>query len=278
MVRRDSVAYTFGFAAAVCVVCAVVVSTAAVGLRDRQTVNVELDRKKNVLMAAGLLRQDEAASRAVIEQRFSSFEVTAIDLRSGREDPAFEASRYDQRRALAGDDTSRAAPPNDALVRRLPNHALVYRKSGDDGRLQLLVLPVEGMGLWATMYGFLALGPDLKTIRGLTYYEHKETPGLGGEVDNPRWKQLWPGRVAVDEEGSAVIEVVRGRAGSVAEDPHRVDGISGATLTGRGVTEMLRFWLGDDGYGPYLRTLRGRAADSGQATGLERPQGKESHG
>lgn len=278
MPRRDSIAYTFGFAAAVCVVCAVLVSMATVGLRDRQGVNVELDRKKKVLMAAGVLRQGESATRMVIEQRFAAFEVFAIDLRSGEEDHTFEAARYDQRRALATDDTSRAAPPNGAQVRRLPNHALVYRQLDDDGRLQLLVLPVEGMGLWATMYGFVALGPDLKTIRGLTYYEHKETPGLGGEVDNPRWKQLWPGRVAVDEDGAAVIEVVRGRAGSVEEDPHRVDGISGATITGRGVTEMLRFWLGDDGYGPYLHQLREGGAGGEQATGLERRCAKENHG
>lgn len=261
MPERDFVVRTVGFAAAVCVVCAVLVSSAAVLLRDRQQVNVELDRKRNVLMAAGVLDQDEGATREAVERRFASFEVAAIDLRTGQEDPAFDVTGYDARRALADPAGSRPAPPNDAQVRRIPNHALVYRQVDAAGRLVLLVLPVEGMGLWGTMYGFLALGGDARTIRGLTYYEHKETPGLGAEVDNPAWQRLWPGRVAFDEGGTPVIEVTRGRAGAVQDDPHRVDGLSGATITGRGVTTMLRFWLGDAGYGPYLR--RAQAGGNG---------------
>ena len=106
------------------------------------------------------------------------------------------------------------------------------------------------------MYGFLALDPDLATIRGLTFYQHGETPGLGGEVDNPRWKALWPGRIAFDETGEPVIAVARGRVGTPQQDPHRVDGLAGATLTSRGVTAMLRFWLGEHGYGPYLERLK----------------------
>lgn len=255
MPQRSFVIHTIGFAAAVCVVCAVLVSSSAVLLRDRQRDNVELDRKRNVLMAAGVIDGARGASRQEVEQQFASFEMVAIDLRTGDEDPAFVAAGYDPRRALADANASRPAPPNDAQLARIPNHALAYRQRDASGRLQLLVLPVEGMGLWGTMYGFVALGPDLKTVRGLTYYEHKETPGLGAEVDNPKWRALWPGRVAFDEEGTPVIEVLRGRAGPFAEDPHRVDGIAGATITGRGVTAMLRFWLGAHGYGPFLKRL-----------------------
>ena len=256
MPQRSSVVHTVGFATVVCVVSAVLVSSSAVLLRDRQQVNVELDRKRNVLMAAGVLGDDQSASREEIERYFALFEVIAVDLRTGEEDAEFAAAGYDPRRALADAAASRPVPPNDAQVVRVPNHVLVYRQLGEDGRLQLLVLPVEGMGLWGTMYGFLALGADLKTIRGLTYYEHKETPGLGGEVDSAGWRQLWPGRIAFDEFGAPVIEVVRGRAGPVAADPHRVDGLAGATLTGRGVTDTLRFWLGEQGYGPYLKRLQ----------------------
>jgi Na+-transporting NADH:ubiquinone oxidoreductase subunit C len=125
-----------------------------------------------------------------------------------------------------------------------------------EGTLDMLVLPIEGKGLWSTMYGFLALDKDLKTVRGLTFYQHGETPGLGGEIDNPRWKALWPDRVAYDEAGEPVIEVIRGRAGTPDEDPHRIDGLSGATITARGVMHTVNFWLGDDGFGPYLETLR----------------------
>ena len=103
---------------------------------------------------------------------------------------------------------------------------------------------------------FLALNPNARTIRGLTFYEHKETPGLGGEVDNPRWKALWPGRLATDENGVPKISVVKGRAGPVSEDPYHVDGLSGATITSNGVTNLMDFWLGENGFGPYLSKQR----------------------
>ena len=106
---------------------------------------------------------------------------------------------------------------------------------------------------------YLALEPDARTIRGITFYEHGETPGLGGEVDNPRWKALWPGRLAFDDRGNPKISVKKGLAGPVDEDPYQVDGLSGATITSRGVTNLVRFWLGDDGFGPCLDKYRAEA-------------------
>lgn len=258
---RDQPLYTVVFSAAVCLVCAVLVSTAAVTLRSRQADNAELERKRNVLKAAGVAGETETLPRREVERRFASFEVVVVDLRTGQEDPSFDAAGYDVRRALTDPSASRPAPPNDAQIARLPHRVVVYQQRDSDGRLALLVLPVEGKGLWSTMYGFLALGPDLKTVQGLSYYEHRETPGLGGEVDNPRWKALWPGRSVFDARGQPSIAVIRGRAGSPAEDPYRVDGLSGATLTSRGVTAMLRFWLGEQGFGPYLERLRKGEAD-----------------
>ena len=90
----------------------------------------------------------------------------------------------------------------------------------------------------------------------MTFYEHKETPGLGGEVDNPRWKALWDGRKAFDAAGVPEIQVVKGLAGSVDDAPHDVDGLAGATMTSRGVTNLLRFWLGEAGFQSYLDRLR----------------------
>jgi len=253
---RNHALYTLGFSAVVSLVCAVLVATAAVTLRDRQAANAALERTRNVLRAAGVMGVTETLPREEIEQRFASFEVAAVDLRTGNEDPSFNVAGYDPRRALADPSASRPAPPNDAQIARLPNHAIVYKLRDSSGTLALVVLPVEGMGLWSTMYGFLALEPDLKTVRGLAYYEHRETPGLGGEVNNPRWTALWPGRQLFDAEGRPAIAVIRGRAGPPAVDPYRVDGLSGATLTSRGVTAMLRFWLGEQGFGPYLERLR----------------------
>jgi Na+-transporting NADH:ubiquinone oxidoreductase subunit C len=262
---RNVAGYTLGFAAVVCVVCAVLVSGAAVALRDRQDLNAELERKRNVLKAAGVMGEAEKLPVDEVERRFADFEVVAVDLRTGMPDPAFQTAGYDPRRALSDPTASRPAPPNAAQLARIPNHAVVYEKHDAQGRLELIVLPVEGKGLWSTMLGFLALGPDLRSVRGLAYYQHGETPGLGGEVDNPRWKALWPGRKVFDDDGTVRIDVIRGPAGPAATDPYRVDGLSGATLTSRGVTAMLRFWLGPDGYGPFLERLR-KEAGNGSTT------------
>lgn len=248
--------YTVVFASIVCVVCAVLVSGAAVSLRDRQAINAEIDRQKNVLMAAGEMRPDETLSADEVAERFAAFEPVAVDLSSGEEVPEFEVTGYDQRRAVTDPQASMAAPTNQAQIPRVPQIALVYKRLDESGALEMLVLPIEGKGLWSTMYGFLALDSDLRTIRGLTFYQHGETPGLGGEIDNPRWKALWEGREAFDESGDPAIQVIRGQAGSPEEDPHRVDGLSGATITARGVMHTVNFWLGDDGFGPYLQTLQ----------------------
>lgn len=257
MSRLNTSSYTVMFAAAVCIVCGVLVAGAAVSLRDRQAVNAELDRQKNVLMASGEMRPDESLTAEEVQARFAAFEAVAVDLATDQEDSSFEVVGYDQRRALGSPQTSFAAPAgNRAQIQRLPNKAVVYKRVAADGALDMLVLPIEGKGLWSTMYGFLALDADLRTIRGLTFYQHGETPGLGGEVDNPRWKALWPGRQAYDESGDPAVEVIRGQAGPPERDPFRVDGLSGATITGRGVQYTVNFWLGDDGFGPYLKTLQ----------------------
>ena len=132
---------------------------------------------------------------------------------------------------------------------------MVYRVLDENGDLDSLVLPIEGYGLWKFLYGFIALESDLNTVRGITYYQHGETPGLGGEVDNPRWKQGWVGRKVFDDSGEPKIEVIKGYAGPVETDPYEIDGLSGATLTSRGVTNMIHFWLGENGFGPYLENL-----------------------
>jgi len=254
---QGSVGYNLGFAAAVCLICAVVVSSAAVVLADRQDRNALLDKQKNVLVALGLATDDESLDAAEVARRFEAIDQVVIDLATGDPDEGVDAATFDQRAAAMDPDRSRPAPPNAASVASLPTHALVYEVRDDAGALERVVLPVEGLGLWGMLYGFVALEGDLQTIRGLTFYEHKETPGLGGEVDNPRWKALWPGREAFDEQREPVIRVVKGPAGPVDQAPHAVDGLSGATMTSRGVTNLLQFWLGEEGYGPYLDRLRG---------------------
>jgi len=253
---QHSAVYNLWFAAAVCVVCAVVVSASAVSLKDRQAVNAALDKQRNVLLAAGLANDSEKLSREEIEERFVPIRQIAVDLETGEENPDVDPATFDYRRAAFDPDTSRPAPDNPSRVQRLADYAVVYQLQDDAGTIQTLILPVEGYGLWGTLYGFLALDADLNTVRGLTFYDHKETPGLGGEVDNPTWKARWAGRLAFDDELNPTITVIKGPARPPAEEPHEVDGLSGATLTSRGVTNLIHFWLGENGFGPYLNRLR----------------------
>ncbi len=252
---QGSVLYNLGFAAVVCVVCAIVVSSAAVSLRDRQQVNRTLDMQRNVLVTAGFATPDERPTPEEIATRFADFRQVVIELETGNETD-IDPTSFNPRLAEADPDWSRPAPSNNAGLTRVVTHTLVYEVRDDDGALDLVVLPVHGLGLWGMLYGFIALDADLETIRGLTYYEHKETPGLGGEVDNPRWKSLWNGRKAFGPDGEPAISVARGLAGPPDEDPFRVDGLAGATMTSRGVTNMMRFWLAGHGFGAYLDRLR----------------------
>ena len=253
---QHSMRYIVLFAVAVCAVCSVLVSGASVLLRDRQAANIALDRQKKVLVVAGLMEEGEKISREDAQHRFDENIVAAVvDLASGAVLEGVDTVSFDQRKAAKNPATSREAPRNAAKVRRLPDHGMVYRVV-QDGEFKAVIVPISGQGLWSTLYGYIALAADTQTVVGITFYEHKETPGLGGEVDNPSWKRLWKGRKVYDGRGRPLINVKKGAAGPPETDPYNVDGLSGATITSRGVGNLVRFWLGEDGFGPYLTAAR----------------------
>jgi Na+-transporting NADH:ubiquinone oxidoreductase subunit C len=263
-VQRDTT-YIIVYSAVVCLVCSVLVAGAAVALKDRQDENAVLDRQRKVLVVGGLMTEGEALSNEEVKKRFAeNFQPMVISLKTGEEAKELAVDSYDQQKELKDPGHSRAAPQNPAQIQRIPEHALVYRLVRN-AQTEALILPIEGKGLWSTMYGFVALNSDLTTIKGLTFYKHGETPGLGGEVDNPKWKALWPGRKAFAEkpDNNPRIEVIKGTAGNAAADPHRVDGLSGATITSRGVGHTLRFWFGENGFGPFLQKMQQQNVGSG---------------
>jgi Na+-transporting NADH:ubiquinone oxidoreductase subunit C len=264
-----STKYILTFAAIVCLVCSVVVSGSAVSLKPLQTINKQLDQKKKVLGVVDLYKAGDVLTPDEINQRFADNMVAKlVDLSTGTYVDATEdeLANYEQRKARQDPARSTLAPKNAAKVARVPNHALVYLQT-KDGKIDKLVLPVEGKGLWSTLYGYVALESDTNTIAGLTFYEHGETPGLGGEVENPSWLALWPGRKAYEKKGgkwTPKISVKKGAAGTVEADPYQVDGLSGATITSRGVGSLLQFWLDDDRFGAYLANFRNNALKGGQ--------------
>ena len=258
MPRLDSTRYTVVFATVVCVVCALLVSVAAVSLQPRQAANARLYMEKNVLVAAGLAEPGQDLSERDLRRIFdASIKARLVNFATGELVPEgrIDARGYDQRKARNDPGASRAAPPNNAGIGRLPDLGIVYFVM-NDGKVDQVVIAVEGLGMWGTIYGFLSLAPDGNTVRGLTYYDQKETPGLGGEIGNPKWQALWRGRKGFDDQWNAQIMVIKGTAGPPEKDPLRVDGLSGATVTSNAVTRLMRFWLSDEGYGKFLKRFR----------------------
>ncbi|MCH2109301.1 MAG: Na(+)-translocating NADH-quinone reductase subunit C [Polyangiaceae bacterium] len=251
---KNSTSYTVIFAAGVCLVCGAAVASAAVGLHSRQETNKIVDRKSKVLAAAGLLPENATAD--LITKLYAERVVPQVyTLKSGQPAADIDAATYSMQAEMKDPAHSQVAPPNAAQVARLPEHGVIYEIK-DEGKTASLVLPVEGKGLWSTLYGFLALDKNTVDIKGLIFYQHGETPGLGGEVDNPAWQALWDGRKAFDSSFTPKIQVIKGKAGAPATDPYDVDGLSGATITSRGVTHLLQYWLGEQGFGPVLKGYR----------------------
>lgn len=266
--QRDSFTRTLIVAAVLCVVCSVVVSGAAVGLREIQEANKLKDQKKNVLMAAGLFDSSKNELSEVNSIYDKWIERELIDLQSGEPAPedAVDQDAYDQRKAARDPELSKSVEPPAALggIKSREKYAFVYKVKGESGDIEQVVLPVYGKGLWSTLYGFLAVASDGKTVQGITFYEHGETPGLGGEVDNPSWKQLWPGKELYSDGGDVALEVIKGRVTESTENAeNKIDGLSGATITSDGVEELVQYWVGPDGFGPYLDQFRS-SAEGGQ--------------
>lgn len=262
---RDSIKQTFKVAVLLCLVCSLLVSASAVGLRSIQQTNKLREKQKNILIAAGLF-DPEKHGNADVEELFAQVTPRILDLETGEYLSESEAqeilnieqiSDYDQALAANQPEISYtvAATEDVASIKRREQYSYVYEVTEGD-EVKLWVLPIRGYGLWSTLWGFVAVdaqslekGPEHLTIAGLKYYEQKETPGLGGEVDNPNWLAQWPGKHIYDANWNVKIEVAK----TGAEEDYHVDALSGATITSNGVTYMLEFWFGEKGFRPFLK-------------------------
>ncbi|OAI15376.1 NADH:ubiquinone reductase (Na(+)-transporting) subunit C [Methylomonas koyamae] len=250
---NDSLEKTVNVALALCLVCAVLVSIATVALRPLQAHNKALDMKKNILDVAGLL--DEGTD---IDQAFKErIEAKLVDIATG-EYVDGNVDEYDQRKAAKDPAQNEAIPPEKdiASIRTKAKLAKVFLvKNGDT--LQSIILPINGYGLWSTMYGFLALDADGQTVQSINLYDQGETPGLGGEVVNPNWRALWKGKKVYGDNGEVALTLVKGTVDSSRPDAAtKVDGLAGATLTSRGVSNLILYWMGPEGFAPYLNKIK----------------------
>ncbi|SEM95159.1 Na(+)-translocating NADH-quinone reductase subunit C [Halomonas caseinilytica] len=248
---NNSIKKILTVAFALCIVCSIIVSTAAVALRSKQQLNQELDRKTNILNVADLYEPGDD-----VAEEFQKVTPKVVDLRSGEYTDEFDPDNYSGFEAARDPAQSRtlSGETDIAGLSRQENYSTVYLV-GDPDDPEQVILPIRGQGLWGLMRGYLAVEGDGNTIVGITYYSHSETPGLGAKVDTPKWKAQWKGK-QIYGEGDGVepeIGLVKGGASEKTE----VDALSGATLTSNGVTNMLQFWLGPEGFGPYLAKFRG---------------------
>ena len=276
--NKDSLPNTFLVATVLCLLCAFVVSAASVTLRPLQLANAQKDRRSNILQVSGFTPEEIEEDGGVKKVFESRFEVRIVDLDTGNDaqaecqaamDKAKDrvvnlSEEYDQ---LWASKTN----PNKGLSEKLEKKAdvcgiksrekfsEVFIMNSEDGKPELYVFPVRGNGLWSLMQGYLAVKPDFQTVVGLTFYQQAETPGLGGEVQNPDWKALWTGK-KIYEDGVVKLAVIKGNKPG---NDYGVDALSGATITSNGVTNMIDFWMGDKGFGPYIKQMQNQ--DSSEA-------------
>ncbi len=258
---NDTIQKTVVVALLLCIVCSILVAGSVVLLKPVQTVNRQLNLKENILRAAGMV--GEHPTRQEIETAFASIESRIVDLESGLfVEPSVAGyatvDAFDQKKVSKKPETSKVLTSTEdiASIKRRERFAKVYLvKEGDS--LAKIILPVRGYGLWSTLYGFMALEGDGDKVLGFGFYDHAETPGLGGEVDNPNWKALWKGKEIYDDGGDVAVTIVKGNVLPTSPNAkYSVDGLAGATLTSRGVQNLLHYWMGEQGFKVFLSKLK----------------------
>lgn len=246
----------FRFAAIICLVCSLVVSAAAVSLRSIQEKNALNEKRINILIAAGLAEAGKKMTAQEIEERFEKITPVVVNLESGELASDKDPATYNMYQAAESKDEGKALTNDPANIKRIAEAGSAYLLIEND-KISRVILPVQGYGLWSTMYGFTALSyedeGDHATIKGLTFYQQGETPGLGARITEPAWQAQWDGVSPYDNQGKPRVEVVKNAS---PDKDWQVDAISGATLTSRGVQNLMNFWLGEQGYKPFLNRIQ----------------------
>ena len=238
--------------------CSVLVCGSAISLKELQKSNKALDIKRNLLISSGVINSSVTEKEEILKA-YERVTELAVDINSGSIADGVDIKNLDARKLAKVSGENIVLNSNDDLakIKTISKVSKVYLVKNSSNKVEKIVLPIHGKGLWSTMYGFLALAPDTKTIKGLGFYEHGETPGLGGEIDNPSWKKQWVNKVVLDGKNNPQIVVVKGQVDhSNSANYNKVDGLSGATITSNGVQALVNFWVSDNGFGPFLAKYR----------------------
>ena len=252
---NESILKTIGVAFCVCLMCSLIVSFSAVSLRDMQKENKLNDKRIKILQTADIYNPDED-----IKNQFLKLETKFLDFNTGKLMDTYlnySLEEYDPITSTRDLNLSTKVSQSDdiAIIKNRENVGKIYILRNDDYSIDKLILPIRGYGLWGTLYGYISIKSDFNTVSRIEFYDHKETPGLGAEVDNPKWKNLWTGK-KIYQNGEVTLNVIKGR---VTDDDklyeYKIDGLSGATITGRGVTNMIVYWFGESGYSKLFEEL-----------------------
>jgi len=274
--KSKGTTYTFIFATAICFVCSLILAVSATVLQPRQKDNIKLDIVQNILISVGHTKEEltKKAPAESFEMFDREFETILIDKNNQSQDRTFMETEL--KKLGYEDDTLKAMNEGELvsvfeaklflLARKAgkskaeynPGYKLVYAFNPNQTSPEAYVVPISGYGLWDIIKGYIALGTDLKTVKGITFYEHKETPGLGALITESWFKDQFKGKKIINNQGELVsVTVARGKASDTISGPaldHYVDGISGATLTGNGLNQFLKANL--EVYEPYFAELR----------------------
>lgn len=249
--KNESTSKTFIVVITLCLVCSIIVAGSAVGLRDLQETNAAIAMQRHVLVTAGI-DTGEREVADVYQERIREYRLNleSYELTEASEDDLAEAADPETQGSIL---RTLRGPEDIAGIRDLERNVMFYVAYDEDGEtVQSYIFHGRALGLWGMMYALIALENDAETIAGINFYEHGETPGLGGEIQNPRWRSNFIGKTAVDQSGEVQIRVAKG-AGNMENG---VDALSGATITSNGVDDIFQFWFSEEVYGPFLAKLR----------------------
>ncbi len=216
--NRNGNAYTFIYASVMVIIVAAVLSFTAITLKPLQTTNVEIEKKQNILASVNIIASADEAEAVYSERITDSYVINAQgEIVDG------DAFYIDLKKEHAKPLSQQQMPVFEANI---------------EGEGLKYIIPLRGSGLWGPIWGYVALNSDMNTVYGAIFDHQGETPGLGAEIATELFQDNFKGKNIFDAEGK-FISLIVAKAGENAPQNHKVDAVSGGTITSKGLQEMM---------------------------------------